>query len=65
MIADIASAVVHHTHEKLSKEEAGYKRGIKQAHCGICKHYKHPHACEIVEGKIFPAMWCRYFERAK
>ena len=65
MQSDIAAATVQHTREKMSKEAAGYKHGLKQAHCGVCKHYQHPHACTIVEGKIFPAMWCRYFERAK
>jgi hypothetical protein len=61
---DIAAATVKHTGEKMTKEEAGYKHGLKQAHCGVCEHYSR-HECSIVAGKIFPAMWCRYFERAK
>ncbi len=62
MRSDLAAATVAHTHEKFSKDEANYSRGTKAAHCGICKHYSH-HSCEIVAGNIFPAMWCRYFEK--
>lgn len=63
MRADIALAAVKHSGEKMSKESAGYKHGTKDEHCGICEHYSR-HECEIVAGRIFPAMWCRYFERA-
>jgi hypothetical protein len=58
---DIASAIVAKSGQKETKAEAGYTRGTKAEHCGICKHYA-AHECEIVEGRIFPAMWCRYFE---
>lgn len=61
---DIAAATVHHTGEKMTKDAADYKYGTKEHHCGICEHYNR-HACSIVEGKIFPAMGCKYFERAK
>lgn len=64
MRSDIASSVVHHTGEKMTKESAGYSKGTKEKHCGICEHYDR-HSCSIVEGRIFPAMWCRYFEKAK
>lgn len=64
MRSDIASSVVHHTGEKMTKEAAGYSKGTKEKHCGVCEHYGR-HECSIVAGKIFPAMWCRYFEKAK
>lgn len=63
--SDLAHAVVKSSGKKETKAEAGYTRGTKAAHCGICRHYA-AHECAIVEGRIFPAMWCRYFEaRAK
>ena len=48
--------------EKETKADAGYSQGTKAEHCGICAHYA-AHECEIVAGRIFPAMWCRYFEK--
>jgi hypothetical protein len=65
MRSDLAAATVAHTGKKMTQAEAGYKRGTKAEHCGICEHYEHPHACEVVIGKIFPAMWCWYFGKAK
>ena len=59
--SSVAEAVVKKSGKKETKAEAGYSRGTKDAHCGICKHYA-AHECELVEGRIFPAMWCRYFE---
>lgn len=46
---------------KVSKEVARYSRGMASAHCGICKHFRAPDACAIVEGKISPSMWCKFF----
>lgn len=60
-MSDLVKALVGSTGTKETKAEAGYKRGTKAEHCGICTHYA-VHECEIVEGRIFPAMWCRYFE---
>lgn len=60
--SDLARAIVQHGGKKETKAEAGYVRGTKAEHCGICKHYL-AHGCEIVEGRIFPAMWCRYFDK--
>ncbi len=48
---------------KETKAEAGYSHGKPNAHCGICKHFEPPHACEIVSGHIEPDMWCKYFSR--
>lgn len=59
---DIAAALVEKSGKKETKTEAGYARGTKEKHCGICSHYQ-AHECSIVEGRIFPAMWCRYFDR--
>lgn len=64
LASDVASAVVHHSGQKETKAEAGYKHGTKAEHCGICTHYA-AHECSIVEGRIFPAMWCRYFSARK
>ena len=60
--SDIAAALVKKTGKKETKAEVGYTRGTKAQHCGICEHYA-VHACEIVEGPIFPAMWCRRFDK--
>jgi hypothetical protein len=60
--SDLAYAHVEASGKKETKAEAGYSRGTKEKHCGICAHYA-AHECEIVEGRIFPAMWCRYFEK--
>jgi hypothetical protein len=60
--SDLAKTVVKSLGKKETKAESGYKRGTKAEHCGICSHYA-AHECEIVEGRIFPAMWCRYFEK--
>lgn len=47
---------------KISKAEADYSPGKPHAHCGLCVHYDGHHGCEIVAGRIEPAMWCKYFE---
>lgn len=49
--------------KKLSKAEVHYSRGMKQSHCGICEHYDGEHGCEVVAGRIEPAMWCEKFTR--
>lgn len=59
--SDLAATLVKSSGKKETKSEAGYIRGTKKEHCGICAHYS-AHECSIVEGRIFPAMWCRYFE---
>jgi hypothetical protein len=60
--SDISAALVNHTGEKFTKAEVGYAHGTKAEHCGICTHYA-AHGCELVEGRIFPAMWCRKFDK--
>jgi hypothetical protein len=30
--------------------------------CGRCMHFLPPNRCEIVNGRISPQGWCRYFE---
>lgn len=49
---------------KETKKDAGYSEGKPNAHCGICRHFEPPRACEIVMGRIDPKMWCKYFEKA-
>lgn len=48
----------------VTKRQADYGGGTKNAHCAICAHFNKPDHCEIVEGEIDPQMWCKYF-RAK
>lgn len=60
--SDISATLVGKTGEKFTKSEVGYVRGTKAEHCGICTHYA-VHECELVEGRIFPAMWCRKFDK--
>ena len=45
---------------KLSKESVDYSKGLPDAHCGICEHYRHG-TCLIVEGEIDPNFWCNRF----
>jgi len=45
---------------KLSKESVDYSKGLPDAHCGICEHYRHG-TCLIVEGEIEPDYWCEKF----
>lgn len=59
---DTALATVQHTGDKLAKSDEGYSRGTKEAHCGICRGYS-MHECAIIAGRIFPAMWCRNFDK--
>lgn len=48
---------------KYTHKEADYGRGLPQAHCSICKHYRGVNDCELVEAPIAPAMWCKFFRR--
>lgn len=60
--SSLAGVLVKSSGTKETKSAAGYTRGTKAAHCGICTHYQ-AHECDLVEGRIFPAMWCRYFDK--
>jgi len=48
-----------------SKESVNYSEGNAEQHCGICRHFRLPNACAMVEGHIVPSFWCRLFARAK
>jgi hypothetical protein len=50
---------------KRSKESVNYSKGSTAEHCGICKHFQTPNACELVEGHIVPSFWCRLFAKSK
>lgn len=50
---------------KLAKPAVDYSDGMRYAHCGICIHYEIGRRCEIIEGEIDPAMWCKRFNRAQ
>ena len=49
---------------KATKSAAHYGKGMKSAHCGICRHFIRPDACEKVEGEIGASMWCKFFKKA-
>ena len=49
---------------KRTKESVNYSKGNEKEHCGICKHFQPPWACEKVSGHIVPAYWCRLFTKA-
>lgn len=47
-----------------SKEYAEYRdrpKGSQQ--CSGCSMFRAPQACTLVEGKISPRGWCRYWEK--
>lgn len=48
---------------KRSKDDVDYGRGMKSAHCGVCRFFEHPHWCQKVAGRISPEGWCRLFVR--
>jgi hypothetical protein len=31
-------------------------------HCGMCRHFSSPHACELVAGTIARRDWCKLFK---
>ena len=50
---------------KRTQASVNYSKGTRAEHCGICRHFQPPHACELVAGHIVPAWWCRLFHKAK
>ncbi|MGH7055577.1 MAG: hypothetical protein ACREFK_05085 [Stellaceae bacterium] len=48
---------------RVSKAAADYQ-DHPQGHfnCAICAQFRPPHACLIVEGRISPNGWCRFFD---
>lgn len=48
---------------KRDKSEVDYSKGLPHAHCGLCRHFEPPHACELVKGTIEPQMWCKLFAK--
>lgn len=46
---------------KKTKSEAKYGPGHPNSRCGKCKWFEPPSGCEIVEGRIEPDMWCKFF----
>lgn len=54
---------------KRAKSSVQYSKGLPQAHCGICRHFRargkrQYGSCELVRGPIEADMWCRLFARA-
>ena len=48
-------------YEKMSKEEAQYKKGVPFQSCGKCSFYQSGH-CKIIRGYISAEMRCRYYQ---
>lgn len=48
-----------------TKREVDYSKGMKKAHCGICRHYIPGGKCELVIGNIDKAYWCKLFKSLK
>lgn len=47
---------------KHSKDESQYiDNSITKNKCSVCKHFQKPYSCKIVEGRINPDGWCKYF----
>jgi hypothetical protein len=45
-----------------TKENARYQSKPKgKQRCALCRHFKPPNHCQIVEGEISPDGWCRFF----
>lgn len=49
--------------KRAEKDTVDYGRGMKSAHCAICRHWKPPDQCEIIIGKISPQGWCNLFAK--
>ena len=47
----------------VSKVAADYSKGMANAHCSLCTHFTYPDKCSVVEGRVAPAMWCKYFQK--
>ena len=46
-----------------SKSQAKYTAAVPiEPDCDDCTHFRDPNSCEIVEGWISPAGWCRHFK---
>lgn len=53
----------HDEADKYTKDEAEYEaKASSDDHCSICTNFDDPASCEIVEGKISPEGWCRFFD---
>jgi len=50
---------------KRSKASVNYSKGMPESHCGICRYFQPPNACQLVAGHIVPDYWCRLFKKAK
>lgn len=49
-----------------SKEYAQYQPHPKgEQQCSLCTMFRAPESCTLVDGKISPKGWCRYFEAKK
>lgn len=50
---------------QVSKEQAKYQGSPRDGKkCAGCKHFKAPDSCRLVEGKISPDGWCRFWVAA-
>ena len=47
---------------KTTKRIAKYQSTPKgKQRCALCRHFKPPNHCQIVDGEISPNGWCRFF----
>lgn len=50
--------------EKRAKADVNYGPGdVDGPHCGACEHFREPHYCELVAGKIRSGGWCRLYQK--
>ncbi len=60
-LAGVAGAVLlpGEAAAKLSQKAAHYQTQPQDGHsCAGCRHFRPPHACETVGGRIAPNGWC-------
>lgn len=48
---------------KTVKSTVDYSKGMRTAHCGICRYFLPPEGCERVRGKIDMTMGCKLFRK--
>jgi hypothetical protein len=48
---------------KSTKEEANYRKGTEEEHCGDCTMFREPDSCTAVEGEIKKDDLCEYFKK--
>ncbi len=47
---------------RVSKEQANYRGGTPQKHCGKCSMFRAPDSCTYVKGDIKPTDVCKFYD---